>query len=56
MQPFGHNTPSDITERQDRTDIQWSDRIGRTILQTVAQHSDIHIQGIMICRTKPKPV
>jgi len=31
MQPFGHNTPTLQTGRQ------WSDSIGRTVLQTVAK-------------------
>ena len=42
IQPFGHNTPTLQTDRQDRqadrqTDIQQFDSIGRTVLQTVAQ-------------------
>ena len=34
IQPFDHNTPTLQTHRQDRTG-QWSDSIGRTVLQTV---------------------
>jgi len=30
---------TDTTERQDRQTVQWSDSIGRTVLQTVAQKS-----------------
>jgi len=28
---------TNVTDRQDRTDRQWSDSTGRTVLQTVAQ-------------------
>jgi len=35
---LNHNTPTSETDRQDRQrDRQWSDRIGETVLQTVAQ-------------------
>ena len=37
IQPFGHSAPTSQTDRQDRTDRQRSDSIGRTVLQTVAQ-------------------
>ena len=33
-------TITNVTDRQDRTDRQLSDRIGRTVLQTVAQKCD----------------
>jgi len=40
IQPFGHSTPTSQTgqDRQtDRQTCQWSDSIGRTVLQMVAQ-------------------
>ena len=55
IQPFGHNTPTSQTERQDRTDRQWSDSISRTVLQKVAQklillvaiYSVIIVEGLL---------
>jgi len=35
------------TDKQDRTDRQWSDGIGRTILQTVAQLTmNVHVRCV----------
>jgi len=40
VKPLGHNTPTLQTDRQERTDRQRSDSIGRTVLQTVAQNAN----------------
>jgi len=37
IQPFGYNPTIHQRDRQDRQTGQWSDSIGRTVLQTVAQ-------------------
>ena len=39
---------TNVTDRQDRQDRQWSDKIGRTVLQTVAQKLlDLFVEGLM---------
>jgi len=40
IQPFGHNTPTSQTG-QTGQDRQWSDSIGRTVLQTVTQNKGL---------------
>jgi len=44
IQPFSHNTPM-----LDRTDRQWSDSIGRTVLQMVAQKPVDQLSNLHTC-------